>query len=168
MDDNKQERPSFSKGKITSQYKGLSGVTSTSEKSSKPIHQPDAKISEGLLLYESSELLNINIDKLADVLNLNTCYKSQEIINPHNEIYETQDIQPTIGGQQFAQEDMDITGLSEDEIIADLDRHLGISKLKENTENPTLTEKDLFCRSCGNQYYWSDNYCARCGKKRGV
>ncbi len=167
MDSSKQERPSFARGKINDQHKGPSGVTATNANSSKPFHEPNSSMTDGLVSYESSALLYLNIDKLAETL---------QNMNPSSDSSETQSHETDLSDEFYEESEPDITGLSEDEIIADLDRHLGIikktiidprpesSEITEITEN---AERDLFCRSCGTQYYWSDNYCARCGKKRG-
>lgn len=144
-------RLSFSVNKVAAnEYKvGSSGITATSESASNPYSPPVYDEQDG---YTSSELLYQNIDKLGERFKNN---KSDEPIISQAE-------------EEEIEEENDISGLSEDEVIRNLDYHLGLRGNK--TIISTLVEKsntpDNFCRSCGEKYITSDNFCGKCGNKR--
>ena len=143
-----ESRPSFSKEKVGTFKKGPTGITSTS----KNMSTPTAEISEfdenGN--YSASDVLYRNIDAIGKSF-INQVENEEQI----NEI---DDWSNSI-----------LEEISEDEIIKDLDKHLGINPgvgLERSNNSQKFIVKDIFCRNCGLKYIKDDNFCASCGNKR--
>jgi hypothetical protein len=134
-----ENRISFAKDKIGTYIKGASGITATTESASKVIGQAEIN-SDGT--YSSSNLLNQNIDKLAQTLGFN--FSSE--VEPEN-------INDSYQGY---------SSLTEQEIINNLDEHLDCF----NNNSSSTYKNDNFCRQCGSKYISKDNFCGNCGNKR--
>ncbi len=184
MSNKNTERPSFAKGKAIELHKGSSGVTATTEAASKPYDEPKSSFTGETVAFDSSELLFQNIDKLANKLGGYNATQDEACNNEGKD--------PENNNDFADDEEVDISGLSEEEVIANLDMHLGLSKstftssyiptnsLGHNVaESPKLpswatewqtnsksSKRDIYCRTCGMQYNPADNYCAQCGDKR--
>ena len=136
------ERISFVKDKIVSYPKGPTGVTATTESGSKVFGEAEID-REGR--YSSSNLLNQNIDKLAQTLGF---------IFPENKVERNESVSDY----------SDYSELTEQEVIENLDEHLNYFD-----SNPAKSNKnDNFCRKCGQKYASVDNFCANCGNRRNL
>lgn len=127
-----QPRISFSKDKIENHLKGATGITGTSRRMVDPTSEIDADICEGgNINYNASELLFKNLDALGAKLNLN------KEINPELDEALIADVVPEVWG-----EDM-LDNLSEEDVIANLDQHLGYNESKDGlVVDENMIERD--------------------------
>jgi hypothetical protein len=175
-------RISFSKDRVENHLKGASGITGTSKRMVEPTSEIDADICEsGSINYNASELLFKNLDALGSKLNLNPEEKTEIVEEPIDE-----ECSEKWGADM-------LENLSEEDVIANLDQHLGYNGSPEASwgrpttpvpvngraqgfqappgklapiPTPQQSGKDVFCRSCGGKYLATDNFCGGCGYKR--
>lgn len=149
MDQKSEARLSFAKDKVGNYPTGKSGVTGTSDRAINSLGEVTVDFSSNEISFNSSDLLFKNIDKLGEKFS-------------HDERNEWQESESNFDDGQ------DLNDLSEEQIIADLDKHLNIdSKSIETQSNKNISTKtDNFCRNCGKKYLQSDNFCGICGKPR--
>jgi hypothetical protein len=140
------DRPSFSKEKITQHNVGPTGITGTRESSVTPSSNLKAT-KDGR--YNASELLFENIDKLGELF-----HRDEE-----DEDYVEID---TIDLSEDLEEDFD--SLTEEEVVKNLDHHLNLNPSKKQSSSSGPNDK--FCRSCGQKFLQGDNFCGNCGTKR--
>lgn len=152
MSNQSEPRISFVKNKVSDYKVGVTGITGTSEKAMHPYDDVAVDSSSTDLSFNSSELLFKNIDKLG----LSILHLEKEAVERQSEDENDED--------RFY-------NLSEDEMILNLDHHLGFDD--HETHKPQLnkitqqqTKLDNFCRNCGINFEATDNFCGNCGRKR--
>ena len=114
-----KERVSFKKDKVQTHTTGPSGITATSKKHSYPTSPLVSHIDENGELVHTSE---IDFDKLAEKLNLfqeSPEKKSENIFSEENDDVENHE------SNLFSDDGLD--DLSEEEVIKNLNQHLGYS-----------------------------------------
>ena len=131
-----QPRISFSKDKIEPHIKGASGITGTSLRMVEPSSEIDADLCEsGNISYNASELLFKNLDALGARLNLN------KEITPDLDAALVEDIVP----EKTWEDDM-LDNLSEEDVIANLNQHLGYNNSKDDSAAIPLSEEQNYLR----------------------
>lgn len=143
MNNTGKDRVSFSLDKGKEVYKGSTGVTATSHKQAEPTAGVEVGIIGSELIFNSSQKLFDNIDKLGEKLSS---------INKPLVVEET--------APETSSEDLFAWGKS---LMEQEDREVFASV---QPEVDLSGERDNFCRGCGRKYATQDNFCGGCGFKR--
>ena len=159
-------RLSFSMDKVATNkfIVGPSGITATTASGAEPTEEPEYNDIDG---FTSTELLYRNIDKLGESLS-----NKIETAQTFNQDEDEEDYPDQEEDYIEEDEELSLNGLTEEEVILNLDYHLGLANIIDKKSPKTVqirisTKNDNFCRNCGVKFNKNDNFCPDCGNQRG-